>query len=411
MTRIDIFSGFLGAGKTTLIKKLLNEAYAGEKLVLIENEFGEIGIDGGFLQDAGIQVTEMNSGCICCSLVGDFGKALKQVLAEYAPDRILIEPSGVGKLSDIIKAVQGIDAENVILGGFTTVADVKKCKMYMKNFGEFFNDQIENAGCIVLSHTQSVSEDKIAETVALLREHNTTATIVTTPWDQLDGKQLLSAMERRDTIEAELERLAKEAEHHRHHHHDHHECDDPECGCHHHHDEHEHHHHHHDHECDDPNCECHHHDHDHHHHHHDHECDDPNCGCHHHHEEHEHHHHHDHECDDPNCECHHHDHDHHHHHHHADEVFVSFGAETTKVFDRETLSAMLEALADEEKYGIVLRAKGIVAGEGGEWIHFDYVPGEGDVRTGSAGITGRLCVIGSGICRKSLSALFGVEFR
>ncbi len=446
MTQIDIFSGFLGAGKTTLIKKLLNEAYAGEKLVLIENEFGEIGIDGGFLQDAGIQVTEMNSGCICCSLVGDFGKALQQVLTEYAPDRILIEPSGVGKLSDIIKAVQGIGAEDVILGGFTTVADVKKCKMYMKNFGEFFNDQIENAGCIVLSHTQSVGEDKIAETVALLREHNPTATIVTTPWDQLEGKQLLSAMERRDTIEAELKRLAEEAEHeHHHHHHDHecedpncechhhhdeehehhhhhhdHECEDPNCECHHHHDEeHEHHHHHHDHECEDPNCECHHHhdeEHEHHHHHHDHECEDPNCECHHHHDEehehHHHHHHHDHECEDPNCECHHHDHDHHghHHHHHADEVFVSFGAETAKAFDREELAALLEQLNDE-KYGTVLRAKGIVAGHDGKWLHFDYVPGEGDVREGSAAVIGRLCVIGSGICRKSLSALFGVEFR
>ena len=240
MTKIDIFSGFLGAGKTTLIKKLLQEAYAGEKLVLIENEFGEIGIDGGFMQDAGIEVTEMNSGCICCSLVGDFGKALAQVLEQYQPDRILIEPSGVGKLSDIIKAVQGVASEQVLLNGFTTVADVKKCKMYMKNFGEFFNDQIANAGCIVLSHTQGATEQKIAETVALLREHNATATIVTTPWEQLDGKQLLAAMERRDTIEEELKRLAHEAEHHHHHHeHEHHhhhgeECHDPECSCHHH---------------------------------------------------------------------------------------------------------------------------------------------------------------------------------
>ena len=247
MTKIDIFSGFLGAGKTTLIKKMLKEAYVGEKLVLIENEFGEIGIDGGFMQDAGIEVTEMNSGCICCSLVGDFGKALEKVLAEYAPDRILIEPSGVGKLSDIIRAVQNVSGEGVLLNGFTTVADVKKCKMYMKNFGEFFNDQIENAGCIVLSHTQSVSDEKIAETVALLREHNATATVVTTPWDQLDGKQLLEAMERRDTIEEELARLAQAAEEAHHHHHHHHddECDDPECSCHHHDEEHEHHHHHH----------------------------------------------------------------------------------------------------------------------------------------------------------------------
>ena len=247
MTKIDIFSGFLGAGKTTLIKKLLTEAYAGEKLVLIENEFGEIGIDGGFMQDAGIEVTEMNSGCICCSLVGDFGKALQKVLDEYRPDRILIEPSGVGKLSDIIRAVQALGSDEAILNGFTTVADVKKCKMYMKNFGEFFNDQIENAGCIVLSHTQSVNDQKIAEAVELLRAHNATATIVTTPWEQLDGAQLLCAMERRDTIEEELARLAKAMEHHHHHHHDHGECDDPDCCCHHHHDEdeHEHHHHHH----------------------------------------------------------------------------------------------------------------------------------------------------------------------
>ncbi|MBR5120723.1 MAG: GTP-binding protein, partial [Clostridia bacterium] len=258
MTKIDIFSGFLGAGKTTLIKKLLKEAYAGEKLVLIENEFGEIGIDGGFMQDAGIEVTEMNSGCICCSLVGDFGKALQKVLDEYHPDRILIEPSGVGKLSDIIRAVQNLNAEDVILNGFTTVADVKKCKMYMKNFGEFFNDQIENAGCIVLSHTQSANDEKTAETVALLREKNPTATIVTTPWDVLDGAQLLAAMERRDTIEEELARLAADM----HHHHHEHECEDPDCECHHHeHHEHHHHNHHHGEECDNEECECHHHHH------------------------------------------------------------------------------------------------------------------------------------------------------
>ncbi len=400
MTKIDIFSGFLGAGKTTLIKKLLNEAYSGEKLVLIENEFGEIGIDGGFMQDAGIEVTEMNSGCICCSLVGDFGKALQKVLTEYHPDRILIEPSGVGKLSDIIRAVQGLEVKDVLLNGFTTVADVKKCKMYMKNFGEFFNDQIENAGCIVLSHTQSATEEKIEETVKLLREKNSTATIVTTPWDVLDGKQLLAAMERRDTIEEELRRLCALA-------HDDEECDDPECSCHHHHhhdDDHEHHHHHHDHEhdeCDDPTCECHHHDHDHEHHHHDHDHE-------------HHHHHHDGECDDPTCECHHHDHDHehhhhgHHHHHHADEVFVSLGAETTKKFGREELEGILAALTDE-KYGFVLRAKGIVECKCGKWLHFDYVPGEGDVREGSAAITGRLCVIGSKLDREALSALFGVE--
>ena len=391
MTKIDIFSGFLGAGKTTLIKKLLSEAYAGEKLVLIENEFGEIGIDGGFMQDAGIEVTEMNSGCICCSLVGDFGKALRKVLDEYHPDRILIEPSGVGKLSDIIRAVQNVASDDVVLNGFTTVADVKKCKMYMKNFGEFFNDQIENAGCIVLSHTQSVSEEKIAETVALLREHNATATVVTTPWEQLDGAQLLAAMERRDTIEEELARLAKATEHH--HHHDEDECDDPDCCCHHHHDhdedEHEHHHHHH-----------------HHHHHDEDECDDPDCCCHHHHDhdEDEHHPHHPHEdeCDDPDCCC------HHHHHHHADDVFVSWGVETTKKFDAEELRAILDALLEEKTYGIVLRAKGIVEGKDGAWIHFDYVPGEGDVRRGSAGITGRLCVIGSKLNESALAALFGV---
>ncbi len=388
MTKIDIFSGFLGAGKTTLIKKLLKEAYAGEKLVLIENEFGEIGIDGGFMQDAGIEVTEMNSGCICCSLVGDFGKALKKVLDEYHPDRILIEPSGVGKLSDIIRAVQNLDAEDVLLNGFTTVADVKKCKMYMKNFGEFFNDQIENAGCIVLSHTQSANEEKIAETVALLREKNPTATIVTTPWDVLDGAQLLAAMERRDTIEEELARLAADVHHH-HHHED--ECDDPDCECHHHH--------HHDEE------ESHH---EHHHHHHEHECDDPECECHHHHEEHEH----EHECDDPNCDCHHHEHEHghHHHHHHADEVFVSFGAETTKKFGKEELEGILAALSDE-KYGFVLRAKGIVECKCGKWLHFDYVPGEGDVREGSAAITGRLCVIGSKLDRHALEELFGTELK
>ena len=389
MTKIDIFSGFLGAGKTTLIKKLLKEAYAGEKLVLIENEFGEIGIDGGFMQDAGIEVTEMNSGCICCSLVGDFGKALRKVLDEYRPDRILIEPSGVGKLSDIIRAVQGVASEDVMLNGFTTVADVKKCKMYMKNFGEFFNDQIENAGCIVLSHTQSVSEEKIADTVALLRAHNETATIVTTPWEQLDGAQLLAAMERRDTIEEELARLAKAAEHHHHHHHEEDECDDPDCCCHHHHehdeDEHGHHHHHH-HEED--------------------ECDDPDCCCHHHHDhdedEHGHHHHDEDECDDPDCDC------HHHHHHHADDVFVSWGVETAKKFGEDELRAILESLLEEKTYGIVLRAKGIVEGKDGAWLHFDYVPGEGDVRHGSAGITGRLCVIGSKLNKSALSALFGV---
>ena len=411
MTKIDIFSGFLGAGKTTLIKKLLKEAYVGEKLVLIENEFGEIGIDGGFMQDAGIEVTEMNSGCICCSLVGDFGKALQKVLDEYHPDRILIEPSGVGKLSDIIRAVQNLGSDEVLLNGFTTVADVKKCKMYMKNFGEFFNDQIGNAGCIVLSHTQSANDEKIAEAVALLREKNPTAVIVTTPWDALDGKQLLAAMERRDTIEEELARLAADVHHH---HHDE-ECDDPDCHCHHHH-------HHHDHECDDPECECHHHEHHEHHHdedehHHDedehhHDEDEHNHDEDEHHHVHEHHHHHhDHECDDPDCECHHdHEHEHHHHHHQADEVLVSYGAETTKKFGREELEGILSALTDE-KYGFVLRAKGIVECKCGKWLHFDYVPGEGDVREGSAAITGRLCVIGSKLNRHALEELFGIELK
>jgi G3E family GTPase len=378
MTKIDIFSGFLGAGKTTLIKKMLQEAYANEKLMLIENEFGEIGIDGGFMQDAGIEVTEMNSGCICCSLVGDFGAALKKALNEYHPDRILIEPSGVGKLSDVIRAVQGVqeDGCDAQLNGFTTVVDANKCKMYMKNFGEFFNDQIENAGCIVLSHTDHMPDKKIEQCVSLLREHNATATIVVTPWSELSGAQLLEAMERVDTIEAELERLT-----HEHHHHHDDECD---CGCHHEHEEHEHHHHHDD------------------------ECD---CGCHHEHEEHEHHHHHDDECD---CGCHHehghdHHHDHGHHHHHADEVFESFGCETTKKFTKEEILNCLNELQNVLQYGIVLRAKGIVPGADGQWIHFDYVPGEPDVRNGSSAIIGRLCVIGSHIDKHEIAELFGVE--
>ncbi len=404
MTKIDIFSGFLGAGKTTLIKKLITEAYAGEKIVLIENEFGEIGIDGGFLAEAGIQINEMNSGCICCSLVGDFAKALEQVLNEYQPDRILIEPSGVGKLSDVIRAVQGAATSGAVLGGFTTVVDAGKCKMYMKNFGEFFNDQVENAGCIVLSHTGTVPAHKVETAVALLREHNSTAVIVTTPWDDLTGAQLLEAMERRDTLEAELARLAEAAEHDHHHHH--HE-DGEECHCH----DHEHHHHHEDGE------ECHCHDHEHHHHHedgeechcHDHEHhhhheDDEECHCH----DHEHHHDHDEHC---TCGCHDHDHDHH-HHHHADEVFVSCGCETTAAFDPQTLTVALDALCDEGKYGMVLRAKGIVASTaGGDWIHFDYVPGEPDVRTGAAAVIGRFCVIGSKLNMPALSELFGVELK
>ena len=364
MTKIDIISGFLGAGKTTLIKKLITEAYAGEKLVLIENEFGEIGIDGGFLADAGVQVNEMNSGCICCSLVGDFGKALKQVLTDYAPDRILIEPSGVGKLSDVIRAVQGVEMEGAVLNGFTTVVDAGKCKMYMRNFGEFFNDQVENAGCIILSHTDVASAKKVEEAVTLLREHNPTAVIVTTHWGELSGAQLLEAVERTDTLKAELERLHHEAEHH-HHHHDH----DEECECHHEH------HHHHDH---DEECECHH----------------------------EHHHHHDHgeEC---SCGCG----GHHHHHHSAHDVFVSCGAETTKTFDAADLADKLGRLCDEGAYGVILRAKGIVAAADGRWLHFDYVPGEPDVRFGTAGVIGRLCVIGSNLNLTALSELFDVTLK
>ena len=391
MTKIDIFSGFLGAGKTTLIKKLIEEAYQGEKIVLIENEFGEIGIDSGFLAEAGIKINEMNSGCICCSLVGDFAEALKKVIAEYAPDRILIEPSGVGKLSDVIKAVENADTEGAILNGFTTVVDANKCKMHMKNFGEFFNDQVENAGCIVLSHTGNASDQKISDCVALLKEHNATAVIVSTPWDKLSGEQLLEAMERKSTLDAELAKLKEEHEHHHHHH-------DEHCHCHEH--DHEHEHHHHDGEC------CHHeheHDHEHEHHHHDGEC------CHH---EHEHEHEHHHEYDEHgNCSCgHHHDHHHdHHHHHHADEVFVSFGAETTKKFNADQLKSALEALTDNDKFGMVLRAKGIVASDDGKWIHFDYIPGEPDVRYGSAGIIGRLCVIGSKLNKEAVSELLGVE--
>ena len=359
MTKIDIFSGFLGAGKTTLIKKLIAEAYTGEQLVLIENEFGEIGIDGGFLQEAGINITEMNSGCICCSLVGDFGKALRQVLDTYHPDRILIEPSGVGKLSDVIRAVQDFQMPDVVLNGFTTVVDAAKAKMYMKNFGEFFNNQVEHASAIILSRTGGMKQDKLDACVALLREKNPTATIVTTPWDELDGKQLLAAMERRDTLSAALEELAEEQERH-HHHHEHGE----ECGCH----DHEHHHHEHGEEC---GC----HDHEHHHHEHGEEC---GCGCH------------DHE------------------HHHADEVFTSWGRETAHPYEQQELAAALQAL-DTGDYGQVLRAKGIVAGTDGKWLHFDYVPGEVEVRTGAAGVTGRLCVIGAELKENALTSLFHLD--
>ena len=385
MTKIDIFSGFLGAGKTTLIKKLIADGYNNEKLVLIENEFGEIGIDGGFMQDAGIEVTEMNSGCICCSLVGDFGKALRQVLDTYHPDRILIEPSGVGKLSDVIKAVQGIDGGDISLNAFTTVVDAGKCKMYMKNFGEFFNNQVEHAGTIIMSHADVVSPEKLAAAVALVREKNPSAVIVTTPITELDGDTLLGAIERKDTLHAALEHLMHEhdeEEHHHHHHHDH--------------DEHEHHHDH----GDDCTCGCHDHDHEHHH---DHDYDEHE----HHHHDHDHekheHHHHDHG-DDCTCGCH----DHDHHHHHADEVFTSWGVETTRTFDADALRDMLESLEQEKQYGMILRAKGIVEGADGKWLHFDYIPGEADVRFGSAGLIGRLCVIGSELHEDNIRALFGV---
>ena len=377
MTKIDIFSGFLGAGKTTLIKKMIAESYKGQKLVLIENEFGEIGIDGGFLQDSGINITEMNSGCICCSLVGDFGKALKKVIAEYHPDRILIEPSGVGKLSDVIAAVSKVTNDEVTLGYTVAVADAGKVKVYMKNFGEFYNNQIETASTIILSRTDSIPQSKLDAAVAMLREHNSVATIVTTPWGELTGEQLIEALEGKASVAAELakmemERLAEEDEEEEHH-----------C-CHHHHDEdddeeHEHHHHHHD---DDDE--------------HDHHC------CHHHHDdddedEHDHHHHHD---DDDG-------HEHHHHHHHADEVFTSWGVETAKKFDKASVEAALHEL-DSGKYGTILRAKGILPAVDGTWIHFDYVPEECNVRTGSADITGKLCVIGSKLDEAGVAALFGV---
>jgi len=384
MTKIDIISGFLGAGKTTLINKLVSDAYAGEKLVLIENEFGEIGIDGGFLQDAGINITEMNSGCICCSLVGDFSRALAEVVEQYHPDRILIEPSGVGKLSDVIRAVADSDAEGIELNSFTVVVDVNKCKMYMKNFGEFFNDQIENAGCIIFSHTDKTTEQKLTEALALVKEHNEKAVMVTTPLAQLSAEDLKEAMERKSSIEEELHKLMEDEEvcpecgHHHHHHHD----DDEACECH------EHHHHH----DDDEECECH----EHHHHHHD---DDEECECHEHH-----HHHHD---DDEECECHEHHH-HHHHHHHADEVFTSWGRETVKKYSLEDMEKILADLADGEKYGFILRAKGIVRCEDDKWIHFDYVPEEVNVRYGSAGVIGKLCVIGSKINEKAIETLFGV---
>ena len=386
MTKIDIVSGFLGAGKTTLIKKMVKEAYQGEKLVLIENEFGEISIDGGFLKDAGIQISEMSSGCICCSLVGDFGKALREVKEQFQPDRILIEPSGVGKLSDVIVAVENTvaDIPDMRLNSFVTVADAGKVKVYMKNFGEFYNNQIEAAGTIILSRTQKLTQEKLEAAAALLREKNPTAAILTTPWDQLDGKTVLAAVEKVSLADELLEKMraeheAEEAEHH-HHHHDHDEHDE---------DAHEHHHHHdHDHDEDEDAHEHHHHDHDHEH---DHD-----------HDEHEHHHHHhgEGECDDPECAC-------HHHHHHADEVFTSWGAETPKQFTQADIDRILTAL-DSGEYGAILRAKGIVPAADGQWLHFDYVPQEHEVRYGAADYTGRLCVIGANLDEHKLHELFGL---
>ena len=379
MTKIDIVSGFLGAGKTTLIKKLLKEALQGEQVVLIENEFGEIGIDGGFLKEAGVEITEMNSGCICCSLVGDFASALKQVLDQYHPDRILIEPSGVGKLSDVMRAVEGATGEaGVHLNSAVAVVDAKKCKTYLKNFGEFFENQIEHAGTIILSRTGEMSEEKINQCIGLIRQHNEKATIITTPWDELDGKKIMEAIEGAKDLEAELLKAVMEEHEHEHHHHDH----DDEC-CHHDHD-HEEHEHHHD------------HDHEEHEHHHDHD-----------HEEHEHHHDHDHEehhhDHDGHCCC---GHDHGHGHHHADEVFTSWGMETPDKYTKEELQNMLDALEDKEKYGFILRAKGMLPSENG-FIHFDYVPGESEIRDGSAEYTGKICVIGSELKEDALKELFG----
>ena len=402
MTKVDIFSGFLGAGKTTLIKKLIKEAYRGEMIVVIENEFGKIGIDGGFLKEAGIKITEMNSGCICCSLVGDFGVALGKVKSEYDPDRIVIEPSGVGKLSDVIRAVRDAGVEGLELNAFTTVIDASKCAMYMKNFAEFYRNQIEFASSVIFSRTDGIRENKLAEAERIVREINPSASLITTPWDKLDGCAILETMEKKNTLEAELLHLLEEEKkkdhHHHHHHEDGEECDDPECECHHHHDddedEHEHHHHHHH---DDDEDE-----HEHHHHHH-HDDDE---------DEHEHHHHHDgddEECDDPECECHHHHdgdgHGRHHHDHDADEVFTSWGVETAGKFSEDKIEDILDELLTG-RYGMILRAKGIVDSGEDEWVHFDYVPGEKNVRRGPAGVTGKLCVIGTGLDKKGLAELF-----
>ena len=395
MTKIDIISGFLGAGKTTLIKKLLSEALKGEQVVLIENEFGEIGIDGGFLKESGIEIREMNSGCICCSLVGDFGTSLKEVITTYHPDRIVIEPSGVGKLSDVIKAVKGVDVDcEISLNSYTTVVDVNKCKMYIRNFGEFFENQLQYARTIILSRTDTpkATEEKVAKAVELIRGVNKEAVIITTPIEKLDGAQVLAAMEKGREEEEEICPVCGHHHEHEHEHHHDHDCDhdhehdhhhDHDCGC-----DHEHHHHDHDHEC---GCD---HDHDHHHeHHHDHD-----CGC-----DHEHDHHHDHDC---GCG---HDHDHDHHHHHADEVFVSWGRETARKYSKEEIEAILKQLSEDESFGVILRAKGMVDGKDGEWIFFDMVPEEYEVRTGAPQITGKLCVIGSKMNEAKLEELFGVK--
>ena len=385
MTKIDIISGFLGAGKTTLIKKLISEAYTGEKIVLIENEFGDVGIDGDFLKDSGIEINELNSGCICCSLVGDFSKALKKVIDEFSPDRVVIEPSGVGKLSDVIKAVNNAELADVQINAMATVADANKCKMYMKNFGEFFNDQIENAGCIIFSHTKNISDDKIQNAIYLIKEHNSSAVIVTADWDELDAKDILLAMEQVNSIVDELDKMKNEAEcpvcggHH--HEHEHGEC------CHHEHGEH-----HHD--------GCCHHEHDEHHHdgccHHEHSEHHHEGCCHHEHGEHHH----------GSC-CHHEEHEHH-HHHHADDIFNSCGFETAKKYSQDDMKNILKELEDEKEYGVILRAKGIVNSDDKQWIHFDYIPGEADVRIGSSAVCGRICVIGSHINEEKLKELFGV---
>ena len=385
MTKIDIFSGFLGAGKTTLIKKLLKEAMDASKVVLIENEFGEIGIDGGFLKEAGVEIKEMNSGCICCSLVGDFGTSLAEILDKYHPERILIEPSGVGKLSDVMKAVQNVKSDvDVQLNSAVVVVDANKCKMYAKNFGEFFLNQIEHAGTIILSRTADISESKLNAALEIIREHNSKATVITTPWDELDGKKILETIENAKDLEAELmEEVAKLHDEHEHHHHDHGE--DCTCGCHDHDgDEDEHEHHHHDHDEDEHE----------HHHHHDHDED-------------EHHHHHDHDDHDENCTCGCHDHDHeHHHHHHADEIFTSWGMETPTAYTKDEIETILKKLDDADTYGVILRAKGMLPSNDGTWINFDYVPEESNVRTGAPEVTGKICVIGSKLNEDNLKALF-----